>query len=97
MRDGHGAPRQEGGAGKKLKALLDVGSGIQLEGFEVPDDPQLVLAIKAWNLLSNGTGGIDFYGLPVVADMLGIESTETLLDLILVIKSHGATGEEERD
>ena len=95
MRDGDQPPRGQRGEGKKLKALLDAGSGVQIEGYDLPDDPELFVAIKAWNLLSNGTGGIDYTGLPMVADMLGFDSIERLLHLLLVIKCHRPGGDEE--
>jgi len=46
------------------------------------------LAIKAWNLLANGMGGLDWAGLPLVVDLLGIEDIEALVDALLVIKTH---------
>lgn len=45
-------------------------------------------AIQAWNALTNGTGGIDWAGLPLVAELLGIDDLEDLLHRLLVIKLH---------
>ncbi len=42
----------------------------------------------AWNRLENGMGGLDWTGLPVVAELLGITDLEALIDDLLVIKSH---------
>lgn len=44
--------------------------------------------VKAWNLLSNGMGGIDYAGLPYVTALLGIEDVEALLSALLVIRMH---------
>ena len=43
-------------------------------------------AIKAYNLLSNGMGGIDWAGLDVVVEMLGIEDVEALIEALLCIR-----------
>jgi hypothetical protein len=50
--------------------------------------PDEHLAITAWNLLANGSGGIDWAGLPVVAELLGLMDVEMLLWRLLVIKRH---------
>lgn len=41
-----------------------------------------------WNLLANGSGGLDWAGLPFVAAMLGVDDVEGLMDRLLVIKTH---------
>jgi len=46
------------------------------------------LAIRAWNLLSNGMGGIDWSGLGFVVELLGIEDVEALTDALLAIRLH---------
>lgn len=45
-------------------------------------------AICAWNFLSNGHGGIDWAGLPMVCAYVGIEDIEGLMDRLEVIRSH---------
>lgn len=45
-------------------------------------------AIAAFNLLSNGMGGIDWSGLNVVVTKLGIEDLEGLIDRLALIKNH---------
>ncbi len=47
-----------------------------------------MLALRTWNLLSNGMGGIDWAGLPLVVALLGITDIEGLLHRLQVIKTH---------
>lgn len=49
------------------------------------------MAIKAWNLLANGMGGLDYAGLPLVAAHLGIDDPDMLLTRFLAIKTHKKT------
>jgi hypothetical protein len=51
-------------------------------------DPPDQLAIEAWNLLSNGQGGIDWSGMPTVVAYLGIHDVEDLIHRLRVIKQH---------
>ena len=44
--------------------------------------------VKAWNLLSNGSGAMDWSGLPVVVEMLGIADPARLITSIQLIKEH---------
>lgn len=46
------------------------------------------MAIKAWNLLTNGMGGLDYAGLPLVCAKLGVRDVDGLVDRLLVIKMH---------
>lgn len=47
-------------------------------------------------MLSNGMGAIDWAGLPVVVEMLGIDDVEMLLERIQTIRSHrGSTDKED--
>lgn len=46
------------------------------------------MAIEAWNLLANGTGGFDWTGLPFVCELLGVRDVEDLLHRLKVIKTH---------
>lgn len=80
------AHRGPGRRPKKLIALLDAG---QYEGEDLPDvDPQHQLAIRVWNMLSNGMASIDWAGLPLVAAMFGIEDLEALITRLMTIKQH---------
>lgn len=45
-------------------------------------------AIRAWNLLHNGMGGIDWSGLPYVVAHLGVHDASGLIDRLLIIKAH---------
>jgi hypothetical protein len=45
-------------------------------------------AIKAWNILANGSGGLDFSGLPYVVARFGIKDVAGLIDRLEVIKNH---------
>jgi hypothetical protein len=84
-----GAPRGQAGRRKKLIALLDATSGIQYEGEKPPDpDPSHLTALRAWRMLANGMGGIDWAGLPIVADMLGITDPQALIEHLTLIKAY---------
>lgn len=50
------------------------------------------LAWKAWNLLSNGMGAIDWAGLDVVVELLGIEDVEALIEALLCIRLRPSRG-----
>ena len=45
-------------------------------------------AIRAWNLLADGSGGIDWAGLPLVCELLGVTELEPFLMRLEVIKNH---------
>lgn len=45
-------------------------------------------AIRAWNLLSNGMGGIDWQGFERIAAHLCITDEEWLIESLHAIKSH---------
>ena len=62
---------------------------MQFEGETPPDpNPAHFLALRAWRLLSNGMGGLDWAGLPIVAASLGIDDPQKLIDRLLVIRSY---------
>jgi hypothetical protein len=83
------APRSPGRRRKKLTALLAWQAGIQYEGETEPDgDPGHYLAIRAWRLLSNGMGGMDWAGLPLVCEMLGVTDAEALICRMQVIRNY---------
>ena len=44
--------------------------------------------MRAYNLLANGMGGVEWAGLPVVVGLLGIDDVEGLLHRIEVIRNH---------
>lgn len=46
------------------------------------------MAIQAFNLLANGMGGVDWAGLDVVVEMLGVRDVEGLVHRIGVLKLH---------
>lgn len=62
--------------------------GIEYEGDMAPvwtdDDHQ---AIRVWNLLERN-GGIDWAGLPIVVELLGISDVDGLVTRLQAIKSH---------
>ena len=47
-----------------------------------------LLALRAWALLANGMGAVDWSGLPVVAAYLDVDDVEGLVDRLHVIKTH---------
>jgi hypothetical protein len=46
--------------------------------------PDVVLCIRAWNML----GGLDWAGLDTVLDVLGIEDPEILIAQLVVLRSN---------
>jgi hypothetical protein len=77
----------------KLIAHLDA----QHEKWAI-DEPQCASArnaIAAWNLLSNGMGGIDWHGLPLVVARLGIADVEALIDDLGAIKTWQPPGKRK--
>ena len=46
------------------------------------------MAVRAWNMLANGMGGIDWSGLPLVCALLSVRDVELLVERLLVIKTH---------
>ena len=47
-----------------------------------------MLAIRVYNALANGSGGLDWAGLPVVCEWMGIEDLDGLMQRLIVIKTH---------
>jgi hypothetical protein len=84
----HGRARGRRG---KLTALLDARHGIQYEGEE-PEQPtpESIVALQAWNMLATGMGSIDWHGLEIVVDLLGVPDAqlELLLHRLMVIKHY---------
>jgi hypothetical protein len=62
------------------------------QGTEILDPPPRGEAdghaIAVWNYLSNGMGGLDWSGLPLVTEYLGITDIEGLMARLIVIKTH---------
>ncbi len=46
------------------------------------------LAIQVFNALSNGMGGMDWAGLPVMCEWLGIQDVDGLMLRLTTIKTH---------
>ena len=44
------------------------------------------MAVAAWNMLGNGSGGIDWAGLPLACAYLGVSRIEPLIDRLLAIR-----------
>jgi hypothetical protein len=64
---------------------------VQYEGEEPHQaSPEHDLAIRAYNMLFNGQGGIDWSGLPYVTAVLGFDDAalEQLMHRLTVIKLH---------
>lgn len=58
------------------------------------DDAQR-LAVRVWNTLANGMGGLDWAGLPLLVECLGIDDVEQLVHDLAVIKRHQPEIEKE--
>ena len=72
--------------------------GAQYEGEEAPTaDPLHTVAIEGFQMLSNGTGGIDWAGLPIVAALLGVADLEAFARHLITIKTYrpDKTGQPE--
>lgn len=46
-----------------------------------------MLAIRAWRMLANGMGGLDWAGLPFVVELLGIDDVEAFVHQLMTIKA----------
>lgn len=71
-------------------ALLDFQAAKpeEREGQEPPDqDEEEAMAIAVVNALKNGQGGLDWAGLPVVCEWLGVADVAGLLQRLVVIKT----------
>lgn len=53
-----------------------------------PVSERNVLAIRAWNLLSNGMGGLDWQGFDRIVRHLSIDDEEWLIESLNAIRSH---------
>lgn len=69
--------------------MLDAQAGIQYRGEEPPEPTDAdLLALRVWNMLANGMGGIDWAGLPLAVELFGIADVDVLLHRLQVIKAH---------
>lgn len=71
-------------------------AGVQYVGEQPDFDPEDDFAIAAFNLLSNGMGGIDWSGLEIVAVKLGIDDIEGLIDRLHIIRTHKSPLEDRK-
>ena len=51
-----------------------------------------VVASRAYAMLANGMGGLDWSGVPLVAELLGVGDLEMFLHRLTVIKLHRTKG-----
>jgi hypothetical protein len=64
---------------------------------EPPPAPTVLslLVSRCWNMLHNGSGGIDWQGLPLAVEMFGVDDVEALIEGLLVVKTHKPEVEED--
>lgn len=87
----HRLPAGPGGSAGKLTALLDAAAGVEYEGEAAPrPDVADRLALKVWNFLATGMGGIEWARLDLACAYYGVEDVEGLIARLLVIKAHKA-------
>lgn len=48
-------------------------------------------------MLANGMGGLDWAGLPLVVELLGIDDVDTFLQRLMTIKTYRPDKEEDED
>ena len=73
-------------------ALLDASQGVEYEGEPPPQaSHDEGIAFRAYSLLANGMGGLDWAGLPTVCAWLGVQDVDGLLWRLSLIKSHRPT------
>lgn len=67
-----------------------------MEGAELlePDDDE-VMALAIFSAMKNGSGGLDWGGLPIFIELFGVEDVAALLQRLLVIKSYRKPSERE--
>ena len=53
------------------------------------------MAFRVYGLLANGMGGLDWAGLPVIAEWLGVQDMDDLLHRLAVIKAHRSAADRE--
>jgi hypothetical protein len=55
------------------------------------------VALRAWELLRTGLGGIDWAGLPLVAGLLGVQDPESLIWRLQAIRAYRNPTEDTPD
>jgi hypothetical protein len=51
-------------------------------------------AIRCWNFLNNGMGGIDWKGLELAVEFYGVKDVEGLIRRMLIVKGHKKPGDD---
>lgn len=76
--------------------MLDAQAGVQYRN-EAPPRPtdEDLIAMRTWNMLANGMGGLDWAGLPLAVALFGITDVDGLLHRLQVIKQHRAPGAQD--
>lgn len=69
--------------------MLDAQAGVQYRG-EAPPVPTAAdtIAMRVWNFLATGMGGVEWCSLPLALDYYGISDVDGLIHRLLVIKHH---------
>jgi hypothetical protein len=76
--------------------VLDFSAGVVYEGEAPPQpEPGDAEAIHVWNMLQNGMGGLDWSGLPVALEVVGVDDVEALIARLMVVKAHKPPKEEK--
>jgi hypothetical protein len=71
-------------------------AGVVYEGEEPPHPAhEDLVALRVWNMLNNGMGGLDWSGLPLAAAMFDVGDMEDLITRVLVIKGHSPPKDDE--
>ena len=66
--------------------------GVQFEGEPLPDtDPMDAAAIRCWNLLATGHGGVDLSRIDLAMEWLGIADLDWLMHRLYLIRTHTRT------
>lgn len=59
-----------------------------MEGIGPVITSEDTIAIRIFNALQNGMGGVDWAGLPWMADLYGVEDLDDITERLIVIKTH---------
>lgn len=78
--------------------MLDAQAGHQYEGEDPPEiTSDDAMAIRIFNGLSNGMGGLDWAGLPLLVALHDVRDVEGLLHRLHTIKVHQARQDARPD
>jgi len=55
------------------------------------------MALTVFNIIKNGQGGLDFAGLPLVCEWLGVGDVAGLLQRLVVIKTYRKPADRTED